>query len=299
MPDSAPSRVLGRLVLLTLGAKLVYGALLIAFVNVNPTAEYYGAIAQNLVLGHGFTEDPVAGLNLWRAPLYPLFLAGLYSVFGFSDLPVFVAQGVFDILTCCLVYLIARQIFNEPTAVVAAVVTALYPFFSYYTVRVFSESMFTLLLSLLVLALMRAQRSLAPRDFTLVGVTLGLALLCKASLELFPLVMLVGLVLRGRGSVGRLALNFGVTLIVAGLLIAPWSFRNYQITGRVIPISTGGGHNLWLSNHLPTAGLDDDQLDPAGRQRLSQAIVSIIGNSKRLMTPENDRLFLQRAFAEA
>jgi len=265
---------------------------------VNPTEEYYDDIARNLVSGHGYTEDPAAGPNLWRAPLYPLFVAGLYSLFGFSDVPVFLAQGVFDALTCVLVYLIARRIFSEPVAVVSAVGTALYPFFSYYAVRVFSESMFTLLLALVVWFLVRAYRSLTATDFMLLGLSQGLALLCKASLELFPLVILAGLLLLRKGSTRTLGLNFSVMLVVTGLTIVPWSVRNYQVTGRIIPVSIGGGHNFWLSNHLPTGGLDDDQLDPAGRQRLAHAITGIIGDGTRVMTPENDRRFLRTALAE-
>lgn len=284
--------------LITLGARIAYATILLAFFDVNPREEYYDEIARNLLLGHGYTEEPAAGPNLWRAPLYPFFLAGVYGIFGFVDVPVFLAQSVFDGLTSGLVFLTARRTFDERVATGSAVATALYPFFTYYTVRIFPESLFTFLLALSVWAWVRAYHSGARQDFVVAGAAQALGLLCKSVLELFPLMMAAFVPLLAKGSARRLAAGLCWMAAVTLLVIAPWTLRNYQLTGRLVPIGTGGGLNFWLSNHLPTGGLDDNQLDLAGQKVLARAIADIIGENGRMMTPESDRKFLRKGLEE-
>jgi hypothetical protein len=58
------------------------------------------------------------------------------------------------------------------------------------------------------------------------------------------------------------------------------------------------GNNLWLSNHLPTGGLDDNQQDAEGRRYLADTIAKIIGPGQQAFTPENDEKLLRKAYQE-
>lgn len=285
------------LVLLLLPIRIVYGVVLLTFFDVDPRAEFYDEIARNLLAGFGYTEDPAAGPNLWRTPLYPLFLAGLYALFGDSDLPAVAFQVLFDALTAGIAFGVAHRLFGIRVALFSAVAVAFYPVSAYYTVRMFSESMFTLILATIVLGLLVACRSGALRDFAILGLLLGLGLLCKPVLQLFPLVILASVVLSDMGT-RRILINFSVMLVVAVLVVLPWSIRNYYATGHVIPLAVGIGKNLWLSNHLPTGGLDDDQLDPERRQLLKETLVRIAGPGTRVLTPDRDRVLFRKAVEE-
>ena len=75
----------------------------------------YAQIARNLLEQHVYsieTEPPYAP-TLIRLPGYPLFLAGVYSVFGHGDnTAVRMAQALIDTATCALIALVA--FFWEP-----------------------------------------------------------------------------------------------------------------------------------------------------------------------------------------
>ena len=68
----------------------------------------YASMARNISLGRGFTSRYITPLslvhagapypNLWRAPLWPLFLAGCFKIFSATDT---VAAGAGAFLYCC------------------------------------------------------------------------------------------------------------------------------------------------------------------------------------------------------
>src|ERR1043166_9911073 len=72
----------------------------------------YSQIARNVLEQHVYSHDPQAPFapSIIRLPGYPLFLAGVYEVFGHgNNKAVRVAQAVMDTLTCVLIALIAFQ----------------------------------------------------------------------------------------------------------------------------------------------------------------------------------------------
>ena len=75
----------------------------------------YAQIARNVLEQHVYsheTEPPYAP-SLIRLPGYPLFLAGVYSVFGHGDnTAVRIVQALIDTATCALIALVA--FFWEP-----------------------------------------------------------------------------------------------------------------------------------------------------------------------------------------
>ncbi len=274
--------------------KVTYCILIFYFFDFNIAEEFYDEIAMNLISGHGYVIQQGHDPNLFRPPIYPFFLAILFKSFGLSYYSVVAVQIVFDITTSLIIFSIAKSVFDQKIAFFSSIGFALYPFSSYYTARILTESMFTLLLSFIILYLLKAFQTKSNKDFFLVGLLLGIGILCRFSLQFFPLVILTGLTIL-YGYKHRYWLK--CLLLIAGvcLAISPWTLRNYQITGSWLILGTGGGYNLWLGNHIPTDGRDNDELEGEKLQLLKDSISEITQGKGDQFSAENNRRFFKEA----
>src|ERR1044072_931220 len=72
----------------------------------------YSQLARNILEQHVYSHESQAPYapSIIRLPGYPLFLAGVYAVFGHgNDTAVRVVQAVIDTLTCGLIALVAFE----------------------------------------------------------------------------------------------------------------------------------------------------------------------------------------------
>ena len=80
-------------------------------------------------------------------PLYPIFLASIYKIFGHNYWAVRIIQIFLFVLTCFLVYRLSRVIFDERTARLAGIIMSLcYPVASFSGI-LFREILFTFLIT--------------------------------------------------------------------------------------------------------------------------------------------------------
>ena len=235
--------------------------------------------------------------NLWRPPLYPFMLAGIYGLAGDHHGAVVVVQALLDVLTCWLVFLIGRRIFDERVALVAAGLWGFYPLSTYFTARVMTESLFALLLALSILVLLRAREKPSGPCLLAMGVIQGLTALCKASM-LYSAVLMVAYLLAARTARRQIRLRH-VALLALGfaVVVAPWTVRNYAVSHRFILISSPGSYAFWSGNFYPTQGRDDDELNAQELQTLEEARTRIARNNPDFMAVENSALFMQDALA--
>ncbi|HHL38937.1 MAG TPA: hypothetical protein ENJ37_00340 [Deltaproteobacteria bacterium] len=285
---------LRRLVAAAFVVKLGWVVVIVGVLGFPPAEDFYDDIAVNLLLGNGFVIEPGSAPVLYRPPLYPLFLAGLFRLTGPSFWPVAAAQAVMDTATAALTYLAAREFLPRRTAWLGALSFAFYPFASLYTVRMLTEPLFTMLLMLSVLLMVRLVKEGGgpPAGAAALGVVFGALLLTRASAQYLPVLFGLYLVITG-DSVVRSAKRAAVMLACVAVVTAPWLARNYMVTGELL-MGTGGGYNLWLGNHVPTDGRDNDEL--SGR-RLALLLDSIreIGGGESQFTVANDRAFMAEA----
>ena len=200
----------------------------------------FGSIAVNMIHGHGFVFKPGLSPTLFREPLYPLFLAAIYSVFGENLLAVQFMQTLLGTLTCLVIYLIAKEIFEKKTAILSAFIFTLYPLFIWYTARIWVETLFTFLLSILVLVLVKFLKSPSILKASALGFILGVINLCKSNLLLFPIVLLFALLVSSRYKKKETLLSFCSMFVFMSLVIAPWTYRNYAVSGHFIPVQIFG-----------------------------------------------------------
>ena len=194
-----------------------------------------------------FPESPVFIPEVIRTPGYPVFVGVVYRLFGEHTLPVAIAQAFVFALICLIVYVIARRIAGQRTAVVAAIMTALFPPLPYYGALVLTEVWTTFVLMGAMLVCLRAVQQGRTRDFVLAGLLFSAATLVRPAFILLPFGLAIAMPLfvpaeRNRRRVGQ----WSALALVAALTMVPWFTYNYVYLGRFTLSPAGGvGRGLW------------------------------------------------------
>ncbi len=199
---------------------------------------YFGKMGASLARGDGFL--PFGSLIKRRAPLYPLTIGGVYWLFGERPTLILLLQCFLHAGTCLLLFDLTKRLFGQRPAVIASVLCALHPMLLRYVPDLHLETLFTFLVTLLVWLTERFSRLRDIRTGAMLGIVSGLATLAKSVILLYPPlfagVLLLGL-LRAKQRLPIAGLT--VLFMTMALTIAPWTVRNYVVTGHIVPVSTG------------------------------------------------------------
>jgi 4-amino-4-deoxy-L-arabinose transferase-like glycosyltransferase len=165
---------------------------------------------------------------------------------GYQIVFVQVAQCILSAMACVVIYGIFRRALpNETAAWLAGLACALYPMQVWYTPRLWTETFLTLVVALFSLALVYLLQKPGAGAALLCGLLAGVAALSKGiALVFFPLALLILVIYFRKTSLRWAVLFSGAAL----LLILPWTWRNWQITGYFLPIHTDSGVNFYLGN---------------------------------------------------
>ena len=303
---------------LAVGAMAAY--ILLRYFDVDLRPDYYHRLAQNLISGQGYVIEEQQDANVWRLPLYPFFLAGLYFLFGNGSLPVVSAQIMLNSLSAVLLFGLMRHIFPRGVALLAALAYALYPLPHYYVVRELPVILFTFLLLILLHLMYAAYRNPSGLRAFAFGASQGFATLCLVFMKGFPLFVLLAVAgagswrylaagrqerIRGwawlaflrsylaerKGLLGQYVKLAVIMLAGYACILSPWILRNYQVTGAFPVIGVGGGFTLWIGNHIATEGKDFDQLSPERAESLRREMKQIIGAGTGVDLKNDQELF--------
>lgn len=203
--------------------------------------------ARTFVQGRGYPEQ-----ELMRGPLYPLFLAVVFRLFGAEVGVARILQAVLGASMVPLLYLWVGRRYGRAAGLLAAVLGAVFFPLAVQTTFLLTETLF-LFLFVLGMVVREGKRS-AFRTFG-AGLVFGLAALARA--VGLPLVLLAaGEALFSPGE--RPARRFRSALLAlagAALVIGPWTVRNAVVHRALILVDTTGPTNLWLDND-PELGRD-------------------------------------------
>ncbi|MBC8077839.1 MAG: glycosyltransferase family 39 protein, partial [Chloroflexales bacterium] len=236
-------------------------------------------------------------LRLMRPPLYGFFLAGSILLVDSLVQNLRLVQACLSAATVLPVWLLARELFppeagyRRRVPLVAALLCALSYTLAANAAELLSETVFLFgLATLLWLLVGAARRSSWPWALS-AGLVLGLLCLTRSvALPLLPLGVLWLLVkakgqrLKAKDSSKSALLLVSLYTLAFGLLVLPWTARNYATYGGLILIDTTGAENLWLDNNPAAA----TPADPLGREAAKRALYAL----------EEDRLARQRLAAQ-
>ncbi|MBL0730323.1 glycosyltransferase family 39 protein [Piscinibacter sp. HJYY11] len=202
----------------------------------------------------GWTKDePFA---FWP-PGTSIFYAGIYKLFGLHYTGVIVANLAIAVgLIICSARVIAR-FFGAQAALWAALLLAVWPTLVTLTTLLLSEQLFVLLV-VGALDAWTAPRLNVWARAVIAGLLLGMATLVRPFAVLVPGVYAVAMVLSygwNRERVREQLLLAVVSGVVLLITVSPWTWRNYQLYGHFVLVSTNGGATLWMGNAPGTDGL--------------------------------------------
>lgn len=213
-------RWLACIVFLTVLTRLGLGLAVDPSHVVTPDSAEYLGLASKMASGEGYV---LAGEpHFFRPPGYPTILAILTALFGdLRVVMVLVLQALADGLNVWLLALLCRRVFPQISPLPAAVLHLLSSTSLVYAAKVLSETFFTTVLLLFLLALVRVERRW-QWQLLLLPLLMGMMLYLRTIA--MPLsVCLGGWLLVTRNWRAALCLVLGV-----GLLAAPWIARNKQ-----------------------------------------------------------------------
>jgi 4-amino-4-deoxy-L-arabinose transferase-like glycosyltransferase len=173
---------------------------------------------------------------------YPVVLAMIYKFAPESDTAVEIFQMILDSLGALIISLIAWELMPAAAGVIASLMAAFAPQFSWNSLLLLPDSLATLPILLAVYLIIQSRNK--PRLLYLLtaGSLIGLSCWLRANaLLLAPFMALVFpfIFKRGERSPAILAFIGG-----ACLLIAPLTIRNAVVFGKFIPVSLGAGQTL-------------------------------------------------------
>jgi 4-amino-4-deoxy-L-arabinose transferase-like glycosyltransferase len=220
-------------------------------------AEEYDTYAWNMAQGHGYRgmSPDVADRNhttAYRPPGPSLLMAGVYSIVGHRYDAVRVIHCLLGTASILLVYLIARRVFGNAVALLAAAIYSLYPLAVLYATEIASEPLGVFLFLLFIEATLRFADRPTILGGMVAGSILGAGLLTRANLVLMLPLIVIWAIWQFRNQRAGL-LRAALIPIVAVVALVPWTLRNYQVFGQVIPFSTMGGSVLLQGNNSVVA----------------------------------------------
>jgi hypothetical protein len=235
-----------------------------------------GRIARALATGYGYADPFIGhtGPTAWAPPLYPLYIAGVFKLFGVytakSAWVILTINSIFSAATSSVIYEIAARCFQTAGATRARKIAlwsgwiwVLHPAAMQYAVRwIWDMAITTFLFSkLLVIALrVRAigenpedpEHSLATEPQTttrwaIFGVLAAMIALLNSTIALFIPICGLWMLLGAAKRKSPLAPVL-VKATVAGTLffacLAPWMIRNWQVFHAVVPLRGNFGAEL-------------------------------------------------------
>ena len=136
---------------------------------------------------------------LYLGPLYPIFIAAVYSVFG-EDLPVLkLVQAVLGAATCVLVWGLARELFDRRVAALSGMIAALYGMLIFYGGTVMLVNLQVPLVLACGWSALRALRRPGFARWALCGGILGLSVLARQTVLLIAPIVAAWIVFGAKG----------------------------------------------------------------------------------------------------
>jgi 4-amino-4-deoxy-L-arabinose transferase-like glycosyltransferase len=225
-------------------------------------ATQYQQIAKNISCGNGFMFEGLP--SAYRPPIYPLFLAIIYYIFGDSYFYIYFFQSLIGSTVVIITYFIGKSIFSSRIGVLSSAIMALHPAQIFSTSLLLTEILNTFLLCLAFLSIIYTFKNYNYLLAILSGILLGLSTLCHPSGLLIPLIIFLSIVIF-QNEKAKIKLAF-LVLIISFTTLAPWTYRNYKEFDEFILISNSSmAFAFWYSNYEPWnlefRGWDEPPLD--------------------------------------
>ncbi|WP_372369930.1 ArnT family glycosyltransferase [Candidatus Uabimicrobium sp. HlEnr_7] len=207
----------------------------------------YAQLARNINNGklfHSSVTIPLTvekqkqqNIDMWRPPVYPLMIAVFFKIFGSSEIAILILCMFAHLAFVAIVFVLARSMYNEKTAVIASALIGFSPEICWYTLNCLREPVFCLLFSLCVYLLHRCKKPY------LLGFSCAITYLTRYNFLFFLPSIAVYLLLQYKDK--HIKKEFLIKVACAFFIgLSPWCIRN--ISNDLSPFFTLQRHEVAL-----------------------------------------------------
>ena len=227
------------------------------------TAAFWGFRLQSFVtnkgdpygyaeIARGFVENGFTKLTRRAASLYPEAIAVVYRLGGDERTVIFL-QCLLHAGIALIAFSLGRRLYNARTGLLAGLFCALHPMLLRYVGDLQMETFLTFLFMLTIWLTVRFHEQPTVMNGILLGAVGMCATLTKG--VVLPVVVVFGIIsivlaIKARSARGVLAV--AAMFVTMACLLAPWTYRNYQVTGGRFVLLTPGASNSFLRGYIFT-----------------------------------------------
>ncbi len=238
--------------------------------------------------GPGTPAQPQQASNY--SPGLPLFVGAIFTFAGDDARIARLALALIAALSIPLTYMLGVRLHGVAAGLAGAAIVAFYPTLIGDAGMILTEPLAGTLIIGAVLMLFRAKDRGRLSSWIAPGILLGLTAMVRPEYLAITALLALMLLLVGMAQERSLRplLPVAVMLLSAMVAIAPWTTRNFAETGRLVPISTGGGQTLFAGSYIPSGG-DPQKVAPhllSSRPTLALAVERETGEDPSLASSD-------------
>ncbi len=250
---------------------------------------YYNNWAQEIVYYNWIGRDV-----FWGMPLYPYFLAILYSITFSNPYLIRIIHILIGAVNCSLTYLVASKIFDKKVGVLAGVLVAINFTLICYDCLMMPVGLNIFLSLSVIYFLLHREKMQKKREWFFLGIVIGLAALGDGKMLLFALGIIVYFFAFYRHKGHRYALRVLVPLVLGiFIILSGVGLRNKLIGGDWVWISAQSGLSFFVGNNPDANGVFNNppfiRPDHKGQDEDQRIIASTYAG--RLLTPSEVSYF--------
>jgi len=197
---------------------------------------------------HEYNEPTV-----FITPIYPIFLAIIFKVFGYGFIGLQIGrviQAVLSLITIILTFLVANCLFDKKIALISSFLVSFY-YPNIITPGYFlTENLFTPLLLLLIYFSLKFQMNLKPSKFIILGVLWAITTLCRPTVALYPFLLLFHMLINKKHKIKGFIRSWLVMILAFIVIMKPWWIRNYVEYKTFIPLAESSGNPLLQGTYI-------------------------------------------------
>ena len=183
-----------------------------------------------------------------QAPLYTMFLAANYFLFGHGYLAPRVVQCLMGAASCVMVQRLGARLSGRTAGVIAGFAAGLYGPLVFYETDLLREVLVIFLALALLLCLLRWEESGRLPWAAAAGFLMGLSLIARENILLFLPLAAAWLFFRAESRSKKRWLAPALFVLLAMLMVVPVTMWNYLNSGAFVPISSESGVNFFIGN---------------------------------------------------